>query len=121
MTKVDKVIKDIRNKGVFNSRGFKLTYSCSVMNKADILRSIDKIKFIVTIDGVNLTLYIEKKYLNHDRGYIGHYRYIWDGDRYNFYLPNDDVFDGKPFFTTDNTERRRLKIENIKNKLLKIN
>lgn len=117
MTKVDKVIKDIRKRGLFSSRGYKFTHNYSWMNKDDILKPTDKLKYIISVDGVNLTLYVEKRSLNHDRGYIGHYRFIWDGDRYNFFLSNDDVFDGKPFFTTDNTERRKIKLEKIKNKL----
>lgn len=117
MNKVDKVIRDIRKRGLFTSRGYRLGYNYHVMNKDDIMRSIDKIKFIISIDGVNLTVYVEKKYFNYQRGYLGYYRYIWDGDKHNLYLSNDDVFDGKPFFTTDNTQRRKLKLENIRNKI----
>jgi hypothetical protein len=117
MNKVDKVIRDVRKRGLFTSRGYRLGYNYSIMNNDDIKRSIDKIKFLITIDNVNLTVYVEKKYFHHERGYLGYYRYIWDGVKHNFYLSNDDVFDGKPFFTTDNTERRKSKIENIKKRL----
>ena len=117
MTKVDKVIRDVRKRGLFTSRGYRISYNYSIMNKDDIMRSIDKVKFLITIDNVNLTVYVEKKYFDYERGYLGYYRFIWDGNKHNFYLSNDDVFDGKPFFTTDNTERRKMKIENIKNKL----
>ena len=118
MTKVDKIIRDVRKKGLFTSRGYKLGYNYSIMNKNDIMHSRDKVKFLITIDNVNLTVYVEKKYfVLYERGYLGYYRFIWDGDKYNFYLINDDVFDSKPFFTTDNTQRRKLKIENIKNKI----
>ena len=113
MTKVDKVIKDIRKRGLYTSRGFRLGYNYSVMNKDDIMKSIDKVKFVISIDNVNLTVYVEKKYFDYERGYLGYYRFLWDGDKHNFYLSNDDVFDGKPFFTTDNTERRRLKLNSI--------
>ena len=113
MTKVDKVIRDVRKRGLFTSRGYRLSYSYSIMNKDDIMRSIDKVKFLITIDNVNLTVYVEKKYFDYERGYLGYYRFIWDGNKHNFYLSNDDVFDGKPFFTTDNTERRRLKLNSI--------
>lgn len=117
MNKIDKVIKNVRKRGLFTSRGFRLGYNYSIMNKDDIIRSVDKVKFVITIDNVNLTVYVQKKYFDYERGYLGYYQYIWDGDKHNFYLSNDDVFDGKPFFTTDNTQRRKIKIENIKSKL----
>ena len=78
-------------------------------------------EIIITIDQHPITVYTHKDI----RRATLHYCYF-DGEEtfengikktYQLYLNADDMLDGKPFFTLSKEERRRLKIQNIKQKI----
>ena len=84
----------------------------------------DFINIDINIDNYNITVYTHK---NMKRGYLHYFYYNSDncfenGEKfkYNIYLPVDDVLDNKPFFTTNIIERRTLKLEKLKNKIMDI-
>lgn len=75
----------------------------------------------ITIDDYPIDVYVHRSL---DRGYLEYFHYNSEKSfdngvkiRYDLYLGTDDVLDGKPFFTTTKAERRKIKLENIKNKL----
>jgi hypothetical protein len=86
--------------------------------------SIDEQYYIiktVTVDNYSFQVYVHREL---KRGYLEYFYYDYTNCsdkllkvRYNLYLSVNDVLDGKPFFTTTRAERRKIKLENIKNKL----
>jgi len=114
---VEKILKLGVKKGLWTD-----TYQHSWrINYSGVSPNMDKcINIIINIDGVDITCFTHDGY---KRGYL-HYLYYNSIDRfdngnimkYNIYVPIDDVLDGKPFYTTNKIERRKLKIE----KLIKI-
>jgi hypothetical protein len=103
--------------------GYRVTMSGSVLSKKDYI-NID-----IMIDRHVITMITHK---NYKRGYLHYFHYESDdvfesngcSIRYDLYLPVDDVLDNKEFFTTNNIERRILKINKLvkllKNKIKKV-
>jgi len=90
-------------------------------NVLDYSNSPDYVKIDINIDCEVITFYTHK---NIKRGYLHHFYYNSDNRfdsgqkfKYQLYLSADDVLDSKPFFTTSPMERRRLKIERLKQKM----
>lgn len=91
-------------------------------NILDYSNSPDYIKIDINIDFEVITFYTHK---NIKRGYLHHFYYNSDNRfdsgekfKYQLYLVTDDVLDGRSFFTISPTERRRLKIKRLKQKIL---
>ncbi len=118
MHDIKTIINKLRKGVLYTESGCRCRYSYTVMDKEDIFRSIDRADFIISIDHVDITVHIQNRYkIDYKKGYFGYYAFLWDGDRHSLYLPNDDVFDSKPFFTTSIIERRNFKLNIIINKL----
>jgi hypothetical protein len=75
-------------------------------------------KVIINVDNVPLEFLTHKEY---NRGYLHYYTYSNKINGYwiQFYLPVDLVLDGKIFYTTTKIERRKLKINQLKEKFEK--
>ena len=76
---------------------------------------------VIMIDQYPITVYMSPKIVRDVMWY-----FYYNGEdtfdngqkkTYLIYVPSNHVLDGKEFFTTTKMERRRLKLENIKNKL----
>jgi hypothetical protein len=120
---VEKILKLGVKKGLWTDtyqHSWSITYCGVVSHFTKDNYKDGYIVLTINIDGVDISCFT---YIGYKRGCLHYLHYISDEffdngyrKKYDIYVPIDDVLDGKPFYTTNKIERRKLKIE----KLIKI-